>query len=739
MMTMQSVPLGKNSPFGGGEMVSNDTFVASQGSVSDIAFREVSLVQIKAALMRNRLLIGAAIGAGMLAGFLISFLSTPIYQATALLQIDQQAPEVFGDNTEDLTGQKTESDTYLPTQVEVLLSRSLADQVASGLGLYDKPALIAAAGFTAPAAQPGSDAWKRSVASQLRGGLSATVRPGTRLVAVSFASPSPANAQVVANAFAERFISSTLERRFEASAYSRNFLAGQIAQTREQLEDSERQLIDFARAAGITDLGDASSTPGTGGSSTLVASNLAKLNTEYATARTNRILAEQRWQQARTSPTMSLPEVSSNSAIQALVLQRAQLEVELEGERDRRGEAHPAVAELTRKIAEIDTQIATLAARVRTTIREQYELAADQERGLEQSVDALQGERVSEQSRGVQLTVLRREADTNRALYDALLQRYRELNAAAGVTSNNISIVDRAEVPRSPISPQPVINVLLGALLGLAVGCVLAFLRERFVDRVRSPEDVEEKLGLPVLGVMPLVRDEDPVQQLDDPKSSMSEAGATLRSLLQMATAHGAPKTLLVTSSSQSEGKSTTSISIARTFAQAGYTVLLIDADLRRPSLHRRFGSDNKVGLSNVLFGEVAPQAAVGKTAVERLSVVPSGPIPPSAPQLLTREAMSRALSDYAGKFDIVVIDSPPILGLADVIQLSAFAEAVLFVLDAETRRIAQVKTSLRRLLRANARVIGVVLTKFDFSSHRYDTDAYYSYYRYDPVKGSAA
>ncbi len=229
------------------------------------------------------------------------------------------------------------------------------------------------------------------------------------------------------------------------------------------------------------------------------------------------------------------------------------------------------------------------------------------------------------------------------------------------------------------------------------------------------------------------------MKHLDDPKSTMSEAASTLRSLLQMATAHGAPKTLLVTSSSQSEGKTTTSISIARAFAQAGYNVLLIDADMRRPSIHGRLTHDNKVGLSNVLFGEVTPQAAVTKTAVERLSILPSGPIPPSAPQLLTREAMGRALSDYTGKFDIVIIDSPPILGLADVIQLSALTEAVLFVLDAESKRIAQIRTSLRRLLRANARVIGVVLTKFDFNSHRYDTESYYSYYRYDSVKGEPA
>ncbi len=738
MMTMQAVPLGQTGRFGGGDTVGSDTFVASQGGVSDLAFREFTLVQLRAAVMRNRLLIGAAIGAGMLAGFLIAFLSTPIYQATALLQIDQQAPEVFGDNTEDLTGQQTESDTYLPTQVEVLLSRSLADQVASSLGFYDKPALFAATGFDPPAAAPGSEAWKRAVISQLQGGLSATVRPGTRLIAVSFDSPSPDNAQAVANIFAERFISSTLERRFEASAYSRNFLAGQITQTREQLEDSERQLIDYARAAGITDVGDPSSAAGSGGgNSTLVAANLAKLNSEYATARTNRILAEQRWQQARNAPTLSLPEASSNSSIQALVLQRAQLKVEIEGERNRRGEAHPAVAELNRKITEIDTQIATLAARVRTSIREQYELALGQERGLEASVNALQGERVSEQGRGVQLAVLRRETDTNRALYDALLQRYRELNAAAGVTSNNISIVDRAVAPRTPISPQPVLNVLVGALLGLAVGFVLAFLRERFVDRVRSPEDVEEKLGLPVLGVMPKIRGEDPITHLDDPKSSMSEAASTLRSLLQMATPQGPPKTLLVTSSSQSEGKTTTSISIARAFSHAGYNVLLIDSDMRRPSLHLRLGTDNKVGLSNVLFGDVAPQAAVRQTEVEHLSVVTSGPIPPSAPQLLTRDAMGRALSDYAGKFDVVIIDSPPILGLADVIQLSALTDAVLFVLDAESKRIAQIRTSLRRLLRANARVIGVVLTKFDFNSHCYDTDGYYNYYRYDVAKGS--
>jgi len=720
-----------NGSDGDAGLVGDDAFVAGQGGVSDLAIREFSAAQLRAAFYRNRFLIGATVCAGVLIGLLLSFFATPIYQATATLQIDQQAPKVFDAQSEDLTGQQTESDAYLPTQVEILKSRAVADEVAKSLGYYGKPTLFTEMGIDPPSAEPGSASWNRSVVSQLQSGLTAEIRPGTRLVGVSFSSPNPALAQTITNKYAEQFITSSLERRFDASAYSRNFLADQIEQTRRQLEDSERELINFAQEAGITDVGSASSSLG-GSASTLVGSNLAKLNDEYAAAKAKRILAQQRWEQARTSPTLTLPQVLSDNAVQTLLTQRAQLQTQLEGERDRHGEAYPAVSELKKRIGAINSQISSFAANVRSSIREEYELALKQEQSMGKNVGALQSERIGEQSRGVQLTILRREADTNRALYDALLQRYRELNAAAGVTTNNISIIDRADLPRSPIWPRPMINVAVGALLGLCLGFVLAFLRERFGDSVRSPDDVEEKLGLPVLGVMPLVEGEDPTAELSNPKSSMSEAASTLRSLLQLATRHGAPKRLLVTSSTQSEGKTTTSIAIAREFSHAGHKVLLIDGDLRRPSIHRQFARDNKIGFSNVLVGECPPAAAVKQTEIERLSIVTSGPIPPSPPQLLTQETLERVLSEYGKDYDIVLIDSPPILGLADVVQLSAVVESVLFVLNAESKRISQVKTSLRRLHRANAPVIGVVLTKFDFHSHQYDAYAYYNYYRYD-------
>lgn len=690
---------------------------------------DLDLREIRAALYRNRWLIGGITALAIVIGLLLALLSTSIYRSTATLQIDQQGPQVLGSEDQDPTA-SGDVEVYLQTQVEVLRSRSLADRVAQSLNYYQEPTFFEGMEINPPETAPGSAAWQRAVINNLQENLTIQLTSGTRLVKVSFDSPSPRLSVQVTNAFAEEFIASTLQRRFDMSAYSRKFLQEQLGQTRERLEQSERALIDYARRTGITNMDEGGDAEG-GSGQTLTGSNLAAMNTAYATAQTDRILAEQKWQQAQSTPLMSLSDVLSNGSIQTLQAQKAQVLAELQGERDRHSADYPTVRQLEAQVAALDKQIQSQAEQIRNSIRDQYRIAVQQERSLLQNVRQLQGAALGEQSRGVQLTILRREADTNRALYDALLQRFRELNAAAGITANNILIIDRAEIPNTPIWPRPLINAFLGAVIGFGLAAAIAFARERLDDSIRSSDDVERKLGLPVLGVTPKPDNADAATEMLDPHSPMSESIYALRTALELSTRDGLPGTLLVTSTRPAEGKSTTSEALAREFAQSGRRTVLVDADMRRPSVHHNFGLDNKAGFSTLLTSPTLVPAALNATDVPNLSVIPSGPIPPSPPRLLSSDTLDRVFGALREQFDLIIIDAPPVLGLADAPQLASAAGGVLYIVEAHAGSQGQAKASVRRLLGAGTNILGVVLTKFNFGSGGYGSYGYNDYYSY--------
>ncbi|GGD59652.1 GumC family protein [Croceicoccus mobilis] len=712
------------------EFAEDDRYSSADERLSAMSQGELDLRDIRAAVYRNRWMIGGITALGIIIGLLIALLSTSVYRATTTLQIDQQGPEVLGSEADDTTGQNIDSEVYLATQIEVMKSESLADRVARSLNFYQDPSFFEDMDVDVPDGEPGSRGWQRAVIGLLQERLTIEPTQGTRLVDVSFDSPSPRQAAKITNAFAEEFIASTLQRRFDMSAYSRDFLREQLGQTRERLEASERELIDYARRTGITNLDE--NGEGDGKGQTLTGSNLAALNSAYATAQTDRILAQQKWEQASKIALMSLPEVLANPAIQSLQAQRAQAEAELEGERDRHSPGYPTVRQLEAKLAALDKQIQSQAQQIRNSIRDNYQLAVQQENGLQANVRELQGAALGEQSRGVQLTILQREADTNRALYDALLQRFRELNAAAGITANNILIIDRAQVPVRPIWPSPLINAFLGAILGFALAAALAFAREKLDDSIRAPEDIERKLGLPLLGITPKPDSSANIdEELLDPHSSMSESIYALRTGLELSTRDGVPQTLLVTSTRPAEGKSTTSQALAREFAQSGRRTVLVDADLRRPSVHHNFGIDNKLGFSTLLTSPALVPGAIHKTDIENLSIIPSGPIPPSPPRLLNHETLHRIFGELSKDFDLIVLDAPPVLGLADAPQLAAAVDGALYVVEASSGSQGQTKTALRRLLSAGVNVIGAVLTKYDFRRVGYGDYGYNEYYNY--------
>jgi capsular exopolysaccharide synthesis family protein len=336
-------------------------------------------------------------------------------------------------------------------------------------------------------------------------------------------------------------------------------------------------------------------------------------------------------------------------------------------------------------------------------------------------IETLRGEFLALQKKGIQYNILKREAETNRGLYNSLLQRYKEVDIAGGVGTNNIFIVDKAELPEAPSEPNLVRALVLFGVIGLVAGGGAALLLETLDDRVRAPEEIELLTGLATLGVIPRAGSgEACAEALSDPRSAISEAYRSLATALQFSTESGLPRSIAVTSAGPGEGKSTTVIAIARYFAQMGLKVLVVDADLRRPSLHAKLDMDNSIGFSNYLTGAAMPPEVVQKTDHPNLAFMASGPLPQNAADLLGSPKVYSLVSLGSEVFDLILFDSPPLLDLADAQLLSAAVAATIFVVAAGERQKGLVRGALRRLQLARITLIGAVLTKFDARSAGY-------------------
>ena len=691
----------------------------------------IDLHALWSAVRRNRWLIAAILVAALLAGETATLLTAPTYSARATVQVDQRTARVLGTEDQDASGSLADADRFLQTQVDILHSRTLAEKVADGLSLYKDAQFQASIG--SPTDKGGTNtAEKRSqIVDVLQKGVDINLPRNSRVIGISYASRDRNIASKVANAFATYYIETNLQRKFDQSAYARTFLERQLAQAKSRLEQSEIALIAYARSAQLIDTSSGAAGNGQdAGQRSLTTANLVQLNQTYATARSTRVQAEQRWRQAQATPLMSLPEVLSNPAIEQLSQKRAELQADYEQERQRHKADYPTVQQAAAGLQEINRQINAIASSVRDSIRDAYLVADRQEQAINGNVGQLKAQTLSEQDRSVRYNILRRETDTNRQLYDALLQRYKEVSAEAGATNNNIAIIDRAEPPSRPIRPRPSLNMALALLGGLALAMLIVFVRERFDDAIRAPGDVEDKLGLPLLASIPLIKGKRTLdQELDDPRSSVSEAYYALRAAIDLSGAPTGTRVLLMTSSRQGEGKSTTALALARIAAAGGSRVLLVDADLRKPTLHRSLAVDNKRGLSNVLAGHRSADEVIRVSDVLGLDFVSSGPQPPSPAQLLMGPQLPEFLGSLQGRYDLVIIDAPPVLGLADAPRLASIANVTVFAVEADRAHRGGAKAALRRLQSSHAHVVGAVLTKFDAKRSGYsDYEGYYAY-----------
>ena len=706
---------------------------------------EIDLLAYWRILVKRRwLVLGILTGVVALA-LLKTLMATPIYRATSVLQLEKAGTQVV-----QVEGIQPDSDGYgwdpdfLQTQYELLQSRSLAERVADELNLdqaaldrLNDPgwlgrmlALLRPKSKTESADTALADAAKqlRAAAGVVSGGLSVEPVRNSRLVRINYDSPSPEFSARVANAIADGFIASGLERRFGASSYAKTYLEDQLKLVKAKLEQSERKLVAFAQQEGLVSTGE--------NGQSLATQNLTQLNAALANAQDQRIRAQARWRQASSG---AMPaDMIGNSSIRPLQQQRAQLQGQYQLKLQTFKPDYPEMQQLKGQIDELARQIAAENGSVRASVRAEYEAAAAQERMLMSQIATLRTEALDVDGRSIQYNILKREVDTNRELYDGLLQRFKEVGVAGDVRSNNISIIDRAEVPGWRFKPNLMLNLAIGLLLGGMLGVLVAFLLEFLDDTLKTPDDIEQKLRLAVLGVIPRLGPKENMGSIaKDSRSSFSEAYRSVRTALQFSTDHGVPKTLLITSTGPSEGKSTTALALARNLAELGKRVLLIEADMRNPSLHRTLVLQGSgTGLSNLLAGGATLSQSTLSVDNELFKVILAGPLPPNPAELLSGSKLVSALTIAREHYDQVIIDGPPVLGLADAPILSNVVEGTLLVVNSSKTRISAAQAALKRLLSARARVVGALLSKYDPKTagygygYGYQYESYYAYGR---------
>lgn len=642
---------------------------------------------------------------------------TPLYRAVVTLEIQKQEQQIFSQDT-GVVSQNIADREFLSTQYVLMRSQSLAERVAAQLALHQNPQY----------ATQGLDEATRlkQAAGHLLKNLNVVPVPGSRVVNLQYISPDNEDAARVANALAENFIASTLERKYSNSAYARDFLQERLDIAKASLEDFERQLADYAKEQEILEIGYGSQP------TTLDTNSIVTLNDALAQARTDRIDAEQDYQAILENPILA--SNVDNSEISNLRARKSELQGEYEELSSIYKPAYPRMIQITERIAQLDSEIITLQGQLEGTVvadaKARFDAARAKEISLEGYVSGLKGNLEDYRDRRIQYTILQREVDTARTQYDGLLQRLKDVTVSSGVGASQVSIVDRANPPGLPFSPNLYLNIIQALIVSTMLGLGLAWLLTFIDDTIKTPEDIKNKLQIPALGVIPKIKGGTNiiVNALKDPKSPISEAFFSTRTSLEFTTGGGSPKSLMITSTQPGEGKTSSITALASAYAKIGRNVLIIDADMRKPSFIA--DAEKSIGLSGLLTKPSHNLSdSIIKSDIEGLYLLPSGVIPPNPAELLSGARLEALIREAEELFDIVLVDSPPVLSFADAPVLGAICRATMIVIRSGAIRRPAAERTLDRLRENSANILGAILMQFDSKKHGYEYGYYYYAY----------
>lgn len=665
-----------------------------------------------------------------------SFRKTPIYEASGRIAVNRQGENIFNLTGAEPVGEDYDYVVALDTQVKVLQSDALALKVIKELGLDKNPAFAGdlASGQNSEQALDVA-ALETDLVDMFHSALSVNSLTRTRIIEVRFQSPDPRLAAEVVNTLAKGYIEHNFQTKYDATMQAASWLSKQLGDLQMKVESSEEKLVDYQKTAGMLGIDEKQN---------IVTAKLDQLNQELTVAQADRIQKESQFRLAETGDPELMAREGMGELFAKLRSQETDLQIQLAQLSTSLGPSHPKALELKNQLQEIQSQLSFEQSRIREKMQRAYLAAVSRERMLTQALEAQKQEANRLNEASIRYNLLKREAETNRQLYEGLLQRIKEASVAAGLQSSNIRIVDLARVPTAPAKPNIPLNILVGLMLGLGSGVVLAFVIDMLDNTVQTPEQVEQ-FGLASLGMIPAGRGRTAAPKVKlltaksepatsspllvhvSPQSQVAEAYRALRTSILLASFGEPPRVILVTSALPQEGKTTISVNIALTLAQRGGKVLLVDCDLRRPTVGKSFGLPPGRGISTLLADQRAkPEIHHPLPSLPNFCVMASGPRPPHPAEMLGSPVMSELIAHWRQEYDHIVIDSPPILSVTDAVVLSRESDGVLLV--ARARRTT--KQALRRardlLAKVNAGVMGVVVNGVDLAS-----PDYYYYYGY--------
>ncbi len=712
----------------------NSAYAPYYNSYDDQAIESPILLQYWHAALRHKIMILAIIIMAIAAGFIATLLTTPYYTSTSRIEINREQDKVTNVEGVEASDSASQSLEFYQTQYALLEARSLAERVVRAKNLSsrneffetfnidpDDNGIIIQNNDTQNSAQ--RQARQKLAVQLLQDNISIEPVRGSSLIDINFSSPSAALSREVTDGWVEQFIASNLDRRFNSTADARVFLEEQLASLREKLEVSERNLTGYADANEIITISEQTSDSGKIVSQrTLSSANLEALNNALADAKADRILAE-----SSVRKNTGGKEVTTSPVLNSLLEERAKMQAEYNRLLVQFEPEYPTAKAISSQIASLSSSIRAEERRLRSSSVNKFREALDRENQLKIEVEKLKGQFINERRDAIQYDIFRREVDTNRQLYESLLQRYKEIGVA-GVATNNISIIDKAQIADKPSSPILVLNILLSILAGLGLAAAYVFIMEQIDQTVKETSDLKVKLGISALGSVPDIEKIDILDSLNDRKSVAWEAYLSIRTSLSFLTEHGVPKSFLLTSSRPNEGKSTTAIALAAVLANKKSKILLVDADMRNPSLHKMIGFDNKTGLSNYLSGHDNLQDAIIHNDDFKFDMLSAGPIPPNAAELLGGERMQKLMQKLDENYDVVILDAPPVLGLADIPILANNVEGVIYTIEAGGVKLRDIQSALQRIKSTNALIFGGIVTKVPQSSSGYGYAYQYNY-----------
>lgn len=745
---------------------SNDFVMEAEGGLD--------LRQVLQLILRRKWVIIGTVIAAVLIGAMITVRSPKIYQASSKVLIELTTPRYLDDEVGEVYDPGAYGylglQQYYKTQFDIIKGQPVAERVVAMLGIdgnalaealraegaasvEDEVALDPLAGvdpalrskieLVGLAELPNRDEILEALDSFdaiefAQSKVTVSSAEDSRIVKIQVTDTDPERAALFANAITDAYAEYNLDLRTSAARSAVDWLSGQLSDLKRKLEDSELALHEFKKESNIisVSLEDRQS---------MISQTLTELNSRLSETRARRIELEALRDQARRARTdglspESLESIATSTVIQNLKQSISQLKQEQAELASRYTGKHPRVVEVGQKIDALERELETEINNLLTATEERYKAAQDTEARLRAAIEQTKAEALEVNKKEIDYTRLQREAKNYASLYDLVLKRQKETDLTTLLNVNNVRKFEAAKPPKAPIKPRPVMNMLVSLVLGTLGGVGLAFLVDMFDNTVKSQKQVEETVGIPFLGIVPMIKigrgprnpndtSERDHYILQNPRSAVAECTRTIRTNLMFMSPDRPARFLVITSSSPREGKSTTAINLAIVHAQSGKRTLIVDTDMRRPRLHKSFGVANDVGISSYIVGEASLDRAIQKSAVEGLDLMTCGPIPPNPAELLHTEAFEHLLEELRGRYDRVIFDSPPVTAVTDSLVLASMMDGVVLVVHANITTIHAAQVARRRIEDVGGKIFGAVLNDVDLDDRR--TSEYYQQYYY--------